>query len=385
MGIHNEAALSRCSVFEAEMRRRLWWSLVHLDARTSELSDHKASILDPTWDCRIPLNINDSDLRPEMKDPPAAQSKCTEALFMIVRGEIGDFVRHAEFHLDFTNPALKPIAKHLRTNNTSEGDQLTRLESMVEDQYLRFCDQDNPVHFMTIWTTRAHLGKCHLLQHHSIHSSSIGRQTETLRDAATAYAMRTLACDTKIMTSTLTKGFRWMNRFHFPFPAYMQILQDVKRRPTGKFGGEAWDLMSENHAAWFDYYFEGNSPFFQMYAKMVCQAWVAYEGASTPNLKPLKLPGIVSYVRKVMDQKATSGPELSTQQPEIDMDAMIDELSMPMPMNFPAQGMPYNMGLQSGFEMMRPFIYPGQDLLNPAMAPMNQNIPGGLMHGFMRF
>lgn len=41
MGIHSESALSKCTVFEAELSRRLWWSLMLFDSRISEMADHK--------------------------------------------------------------------------------------------------------------------------------------------------------------------------------------------------------------------------------------------------------------------------------------------------------------------------------------------------------
>ncbi|KAH8688779.1 hypothetical protein BGW36DRAFT_392158 [Talaromyces proteolyticus] len=72
MTIHSESALAKCTVFEAELGRRLWWALV-------------------LWDCRVPLSLNDSDLRPEMKEPPNVQRTPTDALFIVVRSELGDF------------------------------------------------------------------------------------------------------------------------------------------------------------------------------------------------------------------------------------------------------------------------------------------------------
>ena len=83
MGIHSESALAKCTALEAEMRRRLWWSLILFDYRISQMSNSNSTTLDPTWDCKIPLNVNDSDLRPEMKGPPAFQGKSTEALLYV--------------------------------------------------------------------------------------------------------------------------------------------------------------------------------------------------------------------------------------------------------------------------------------------------------------
>ena len=110
LGIPSESANVKHTVLEAEMRRRLWWSMVLFDARISEVSDHKATTLVPTWDCQIPLNVNDFDLHPDMKIRPANQEEPTEALFLVVRSELTNFVRHSSSHLDFINPILKVVA-----------------------------------------------------------------------------------------------------------------------------------------------------------------------------------------------------------------------------------------------------------------------------------
>jgi hypothetical protein len=60
MGKHSESACAKCAPLEAEMRRRLWWSLVLFDSRISEMANDRTTTLIPTWDCRIPLNVNDS-------------------------------------------------------------------------------------------------------------------------------------------------------------------------------------------------------------------------------------------------------------------------------------------------------------------------------------
>ncbi|KAG8527919.1 uncharacterized protein KY384_006835 [Bacidia gigantensis] len=304
MGIHMESALAKCAVVEAEMRRRLWWSLVLFDTRIGEIANSRPIMLDPTWDCKTPLNVNDTDLRPEMKGSPAAQRSPTEALFAVVRGKLGDFVRHSEFHLDFTNPALKPIVQHLQNRSAPEDTQLAKFEQLIEDQYLKYCDQDNPIHFMTTWSTRAFLAKFRLLEHHARHSRSKVRQTETQHDAATSYALRMLECATKIMTSPLTTRFQWMNQSHFPFPAFIQIVQDLRRRPVSNQARQAWETMSEAYEAWFDPQYRPTSPFFQIFSKIVLQAWEASEAASKCLGATLLPPRIISLIRLTLEQAA---------------------------------------------------------------------------------
>ncbi|KAJ5509759.1 hypothetical protein N7527_011902 [Penicillium freii] len=45
------------NALEAEMRRRLWWSLIIFDNRIGEMSDYQTSSLAPTWDCHNDLLV----------------------------------------------------------------------------------------------------------------------------------------------------------------------------------------------------------------------------------------------------------------------------------------------------------------------------------------
>lgn len=80
MGIHDESANIKFPALEAELRRRLWWSLILFDARISEMTEFKLGQLLPTWDCRVPLNANDHDFRVGMKTPPDVHGFTSEAM-----------------------------------------------------------------------------------------------------------------------------------------------------------------------------------------------------------------------------------------------------------------------------------------------------------------
>lgn len=273
MGIHNEATLAKSTPFEAEMRRRLWWSLVLFDTRIGELADCKDATLGPTWDCKVPLNVNDSDFHPEMRDLPLAQAYPTESLFAVVRSELGDFVRHTMLHLDFTCPALKPLAKAY--SPTGPGDsEVGSLEKLIHDRYLKHCDPENPIHFTAIWWTRGYITKCHFMEHHNRYSHASTPQTESQHDAAIGYAMRLLECDTMLSSSPLTKNYMWLINSYFPFPAYVQILQGLKRRPNSRYADHAWQVMSDNYEPHFLRHSE-DDPRVKGFTTMVLQVWDA--------------------------------------------------------------------------------------------------------------
>ena len=357
MGIHNESTYAKCTALEAEIRRRLWWSLIIFDNRICEMADYKTTMLAPTWDCRTPLNVNDSDIQPEMKTPPAIHEKPTEALFAIMRSELGEFVRHSVFHLDFTNPSLKTIAKDTQHGPVSEGGELMALEKTMEDKYLKFCDPENPLHFMTIWTTRGYLAKNRLLEHYSRYSRSSVQQTDAQRDSAISYALNMLECCTKLVTSPLTKGYLWLVHLHFPFPAYIHIVQDLRKRPTEEHAGKAWEVMSDNYEAQFMNMEPDDIPIFQIFSRIILQAWDAREAVSRQLDEPLEPPRIVSDIKHKTMQMTSDAQNNNLEQPTGAAGMNIDDFSMPMPMDFGGYGLSYGMGGQ-GSTGLEPWGYP---------------------------
>lgn len=284
MSISSESANAKHEFLEAEMRRRLWWSLVLIESRNSELSDFKATMLVPTWDCRMPLNVNDFDLRPGMKMPPKSYANTSEALFVAVRGELGEFIRFNSFHLDFVNPAFKALAAIAHSNKTSLPNSLPALEAYIEATYLSHCEMENPLHYTTVWWARHQFAKYAFLIHSSRYAHSPSQQTPAELDTAISHALCMLECDTKLMSSPLTQPYRWLINFHFPFPAYVRIMQDIKKRPRSTHAARAWVSMDENYMARIFSVHGTTNPLFNVFVRTALQAWEV-SGAEVDDLK----------------------------------------------------------------------------------------------------
>ncbi|KAJ6190948.1 C6 zinc finger domain protein [Penicillium mononematosum] len=342
IGIHNESMYGKCSALEAELRRRLWWSLIIFDNRICEMSDYKTASLAPTWDCRVPLNVSDFELQPDIKAPPAANNRPTEMLFAVVRSELANFVRHSAFHLDFTNPFLNTIAP--RSTAIDEAERLVALEKTMEDNYLAMCNPENPLHFMTIWTTRGYLAKNRLLQHYSKYSAASVKQTDTQRTVGISHALRMLECDSNLMKSPIIKGYLWLVDFHFPFPAYIHLLQDLKQRPAEGNADQAWEVMSKNYEARIMNAKEDDRPFFIVFSRIVLQAWESREQVARRQEIPLVPPLIVSDIRKRVTKMVSNfGQDAHTVQPggASGVNTNVDNLSTPMQMDLNVSGIAY--------------------------------------------
>jgi hypothetical protein len=297
MGLHSESRCAKFPPLEAELRRRLWWALALFDARIGEMADYRAiTHLTPLWDCKIPTNVSDFDLRPDMKDMPAAQGRSSEALFLVTRYAMADCIRNFSFHLDFICPPLKAVAREIHRNSGREYRELDALEAMMEERYLRFCDPENPLHSLTILMTRGWLAKCRLFEYYSRYSTA--RQSNAQRDTASLYALTMLDCDTKILANVGTSRYLWLVHLHFPFPAYVHLLQNLRRRPLNSLIERSWNSLSEN--------FEARSNLllrmlpgtqFCALSGIVIEAWEATESALRQSGRQAPQPDIVTFMK----------------------------------------------------------------------------------------
>lgn len=128
---------------------------------------------------------------------------------------------------------------------------------------------------------RAHiLPKCRLVEYYSSCSSSSDK-TEAQRNAGTMHAFDMLQCDTKLVSSPLTKGFLWLIHFYFPFTAYYHIIQSLRRQPLGDQAERAWEIMSDNfdnhqyHRIHFSVVPHADMPIFKVFASMVLYGYEA--------------------------------------------------------------------------------------------------------------
>ncbi|KAJ5622109.1 hypothetical protein N7528_005341 [Penicillium herquei] len=349
------------------MRRRLWWSLTLFDARVGELSGLKTSSLNPTWDCKIPMNVNDSDLWVEMKEPPVVQAKATESTFIVMRAQIADFVRNSSFHLEFLNPTFKKIAKKL-----PNGGDVATFERMMEDEFFKFCDEENPLHFMTIWAGRAHISKCHLLEAYAKYIDSSTPPTQAESDALVFRAFRMLDSDTRIIKSPRTVGFFWAVRAYFPFPAYFHIIHDLKKRPISSHSNQAWEVMNANYEARFTCSDGYEYPLFVIFSNVILQAWEALEEAIKRSGEPLAPPKIVVTIKQRLLEMTPNTPAPSNEESEDSLNTLLEQPPMPMPMEF-GMGLG-NEGFFSGISGQSDFSGPDPRLFTNFQPPLTSDM-----------
>lgn len=78
-GFHRDPGVlgSRCSVFEGEMRRRLWATVLELELQASVDKGTPSMLSHLQYDCAAPCNIHDDDIHPDMASLPRSQHSAT--------------------------------------------------------------------------------------------------------------------------------------------------------------------------------------------------------------------------------------------------------------------------------------------------------------------
>ncbi|RMZ84094.1 hypothetical protein DV737_g1359, partial [Chaetothyriales sp. CBS 132003] len=322
MGISRESINAKETVLEAEMRRRLWWSLSLFDNRMCEMSGFRAAAQAPSWTCKIPLNVNDFDLRPQMKTAPPAHEDPTEALFVVVRGELGNYLFQRALDLDFSDRSVRLHPQEAKM--IPDPNAVDALEKKLEDKYLSLCNLENPLHVMTLWIARGALARFRLEEYYAriLHSSSDNTHllTDSQRDAAMSWALAMLTCDTKVSTSPLTKGYAWLLNLQFPFFAYLHLCTNLSKRPFPPNSAYIWDVMSDNYEARFENskgghgsrstlrsYFErgeSNGAVFRIFSQAILAAWDAHENPVGEAGRQINPPRMVLRIRCKLEELA---------------------------------------------------------------------------------
>ncbi|KAE8442920.1 hypothetical protein EG329_002524 [Mollisiaceae sp. DMI_Dod_QoI] len=363
MGLHSEAHHKEFSPFDAEMRRRVWWQIVLFDSRIGEMAGSNDSTLNPVWDCNVPSNVSDSDLYPHLKEPPTSRDGPTECLFIILRCEIANWIRHNPFYLEFVSPFLKPLA---RGPAPGEPQNLDEVETMIENKYLKHCDLQIPLHFISSCMSRSFIGKWRLGECITQHMKTTTGLPQAYRNKITDNAVRIIELDTLIQTCPLTKPYIWYANFHFPFPAYVYLVQELRRSTIGPHVDRAWQAITVNFDERKLADMATHSQLFRHFASLLLKAWEARESAlERVDGQPLHLtqPQFITDIRaklgkeKRVDEQLqglslTTPPVQYVQSPEMGMDVNSDFYFGGQGMGFGNMGMGMGMGVFGGMGAM---------------------------------
>lgn len=241
-GLHRDGALFHLSPFESEMRRRLWWNIRVIDARASEDSGYDSVVRPETANTKMPLNVDDVDLTPDMKTLPAARTGCTDMVFSIVRFEATlAFERLQIIPMGSNGPCGKiHVAKALATKAQSIMEYQDRLQQLVFAE----ADPSNPFYWYTAIVSRIILSKLWLIAYHPyIRLDVCGGISLATRDELFSKAITIVQSQLLLYIGKPTHKWSWLCVTHVQWYAIAYILTELCKRTHGDRVEAAWKAV----------------------------------------------------------------------------------------------------------------------------------------------
>ena len=313
IGLHRDGTLIGLSPFDTEIRRRIWWRLISLDCQSAELCGAGLSVTSPRYDSKMPLNVNDSDLSPDMSALPSEHEGPTEMIFCGFRYEIGLFLRKAK-----NDSKLIGIGR----NNIPVGDgtdSLDDLQAVLEHKYLRFCDLSVPLHLFTQITGGTVVMALRLLARHPRkYSQGITEMPSNDREEVFWISIRLLDYYLTSLRTKIIQKFLWeVNVLQFHWHALVILAQELQLRPGGKGVCEAWSKIEELFEYNPDVIDNINMPLHKAVSSLILQAWSARQSHLRDSNLQVPTPGfLVTLQNQAAKQGAAKPSKAPFAQPE---------------------------------------------------------------------
>ena len=243
MGLHRDGTLLRLSPFETEMRRRLWWHIVHVDWRTSDFSGTKPSMDLFLSDTKKPLNIEDDDIDPDMTDPPADRTGITTAALCLLRCDLMDFLR--KMTPPFSNDVGWDSLASGSITLAEKENMISQMEDLFERKYLRYYDPSTPLHCFLSLIARSSVCKMKIFAHNPRQFANCGAKVpQKSRDIILANSTKLLEYASLAHSNPLLRRFAWQINSGYLWDTIHYVLVEIRHRKTGPEVDHAWQLVS---------------------------------------------------------------------------------------------------------------------------------------------
>lgn len=235
-GLHRDGETLGLSLFDSEMRRRLWWEIVFFDSRTAMLSGTGGIATSRGAEFKPPRNVNDSELYPGMTSFPEDHDGITEMVNSMIRAEIGNFL------VTFPRTGTLDGAWQGITHSTipiPEKDKLINdLEARLHTKFLSKLDPLVPTHLLAKCIAISASSTIRFMAHVKSQVDDPQEQ-QLLFDCACAILENTLF----IISEPSLLRFSWSTRMHFQHLALIYLLRRLRQHTRDAKSERGWQIV----------------------------------------------------------------------------------------------------------------------------------------------
>jgi hypothetical protein len=240
VGLHRDGSrFAHLSPFEVEQRRRIWWMVIVIDIRASEDQGTEFSIKKDSFDTKMPLNINDSDIGPDTKQTPVERQGVTDMSLAIAMCELA----HVSMEL---------MTSGLQSGGPTLDEQAQLLDyhrKKLEEGYFQYSiEPGDIINWVGIVVTRLVLSKLTLLVYlPSLFTSPSDRFSDEVRDRLLIAAIEVAEHNHALNAETRCRQWRWIYQTYTHWYAIVWMLIEISRRQWSCTIERAWIAL---HSEW---------------------------------------------------------------------------------------------------------------------------------------
>ena len=243
IGLHRDGSTLGLDGFSTEIRRRLWWHLMLLDADLSE-AHGVDSVSPPSYNTQMPTNLDDVDIQPGMDTIPKAHIGFTEMTPSLVRYEI--MIRSRPLLQQSSDRPSLVGGNGDMSNLDSNVNIISELQESLEKDFSRHCSEAIALQFTTQEILRV---KCRMLSFSVYHPfvrdrrASSQNDSQAIRDTLFDIAADIVERVRDLESNPRTCHWGWYFRSDTQWPALVYLLNEVIVRPPSPSVDQAWDVI----------------------------------------------------------------------------------------------------------------------------------------------
>jgi transcription factor-like protein len=296
MGLHRDGTSLGLSPFETEMRRRLWWHIVHVDFRTSDVIGAKPSLDLFDGDTTMPLNVADEDLSPNMVNPPPERNGITPIAICRIRCEIIDFMRK------FSTSAPSDVRLEMLTSSditiSKKDSMISQIEDLLERKYLRYCDPSQSLHNFVSIMIRTAICKMKLFAHNPRQFASQGIELPQIeRELIFSHATKLLEYIVLLKGNPTLEKYSWHIGTSHLWNTILCVLIEARHCKTGPEIDRVWPLIGVVFSKYPQMFDESAGVVFSTLGKWTLQVWDEY--VTTMKIEGLPEPATPEYIKAI--------------------------------------------------------------------------------------
>ena len=231
MGLHRDGELYGMSPLETHIRRLVWYQLCFLDIRTCESQGPRPTIRRDDFDTKLPLNVDDSVLRPFGKPPPPVD-RWTDMTFTLIRFEINEMMR--------TIWVDRPRIENRKISITAVLAKVETFRTNMAAKYDHLINDQVPLQKYSKTVKALLLGRLITMVLHRYHISVVSPMPERLRSILLGNGMMTLEAAISCELLPEFRVWSWYNGAYQQYHTAFLLLMEVFVHPESKEADRIW-------------------------------------------------------------------------------------------------------------------------------------------------